>query len=85
METHSQSERGGYLFISSGFSRLSGKQLMGPRSRERGVAIPTWSAYSQGMASMGPRSRERGVDPMHKAMWETLLRLQWGRAHVSAE
>ena len=57
---------------------------MGPRSRERGHCAADDSVTSARFASMGPRSRERGhlsphIDvPKHP-------KLQWGRAHVSAD
>ena len=59
---------------------------MGPRSRERGNALHGQDlADLDCSASMGPRSRERGNSGHSTALRIAKLRLQWGRALVSAE
>src|SRR5258706_197149 len=57
---------------------------MGPRSRERGKITSRARHLRRSRASMGPRSRERGK-AMDKILDKAEVKLQWGRAHVSAE
>ena len=57
---------------------------MGPRSRDRGIAMPSTAMTSEPPASMGPRSRDRGIY-MDVAEAKQNPLLQWGRDHVIAE
>ena len=62
-----------------------GLASMGPRSRERGKpSAPVHYRSPKRPASMGPRSRERGKQSRVFSQ-RSLTKLQWGRAHVSAE
>ena len=58
---------------------------MGPRSGERGNLAGREKPSVIPRSFNGPRSGERGNDGKHEEKSMRTLRLQWGRAQVSAE
>ena len=64
--------------------QASGLASMGPRSQKRGNAVNEIVAFDAVLASMGPRSQKRGnrCSSLHDGHG---TKLQWGRAHRSAE
>src|SRR5581483_10267957 len=56
----------------------------GPRSDERGNAMPVYQNEFEILASMGPRSDERG-NVVRPSTHTHCFVLQWGRAPMSAE
>jgi len=77
---HVSAEMGASFYCAKYVSKAS----MGPRSRERGNGLHARAGEAGKAASMGPRSRERG-NAACRAGAEQIPKLQWGRAHVSAE